>query len=462
MKSTQHKSTIATLLTSLFAITVAATPVFARGYVDVGFNVGAFWVTDPAISSIFGKDLGVFGKLGFADLENNWEILAKVGHYQAISTQPEDAGKNFKMSITPLSGSLIYHFGDRDGTIQPYLGAGVDAYFYGFQDDVVGVLETGTRFGLHYLAGVRFNLNSKVAITAEYIQNISPRPVYFNGSQNFDSRAVTVGLSFNLQPILTKNGTETSPESRYQDQMLDEIKSIQTDIKKMKENRESIESKIDAFYESDDLEVSTGILTALQQKIANQGSGIKILDPSTGIPIATGIIDSIDTNASKTRITIKNTDGWALIVDVTPESVSIADKVRPEFNAKTINTAIVIVSARDEKEFARQLRTVQYLQGKLKGIDEKIAKAEAYLNTLREKWNQKPSEPVVQSTTYRETVVVQSDLLYYPRYPHPRFYESRDYIVPQTVIVTTPLSAEEREAYFKKKQEYIKASKARR
>ena len=435
-------------------------PAFAVGYVDVGFDAGAFWVTDPAFSDAFGKDVLFSGKLGFVDTENNWEVLGKIGHYQATSQANKYVGKNFRVNITPITASLVYHFGDRDGVIQPYLGIGGDAYFYGIQDDIYGVLDTGSRFGAHYLAGLRFNLTPRAAITVEYTQTYSPKSVFFDSSVNFNSQSITVGLSFNLQPILTKNRTEFGHEGRYQDSLLDEINSVQSEIKKMKDNRDKIERKIDSFYESDELETSLGIRSALAQKAPLVGVGIRVIDPVTGALLAAGVISTIESTDTKTHITLKNTDGWTLSLDIESKTVAIGDKLNIGFDAQNINSSITVLTARDEKEFARQLRAVQYLQGKLKIIDEKIAKAETYVSGLRDKWNQKPNEPV--------TVIVEQDPVFYPRRrsygygPRPYSFEYVDYHYTAPVMTTPvpPVSIEEREAYFKKKQDYIRALKA--
>ena len=459
-----HRSAVSVFL-SFSVLCVFVSPIFARGYIDVGFEAGAFWVTDPIFRSTFGKDVLFSGKLGFVDTDNNWEVLAKIGHYQATSQHPDDVGNNFKADITPLTASLVYHLGDRDGMIQPYFGVGGDAYFYGLQNDIVGVIDTGSRFGVHWLAGLRFNMTPKAAITVEFSQNYSPKPVFFSSSVDFNSRAITIGLSVNLQPILTKNGTEVGHEDHYQDSLLDEISSVQSEIKKMKDNRDKVEQKIDAFYESDDLESSIGINAALAENIPLVGMGIRVVEPVAGTLLAAGVITTVEPYSDKTRITLKNTDGWMLTLDIASKTLAIGDKINRLFNEKNINSSVTVLTARDEKEFARQLRTVQYLQGKLKAIDEKIAKAETYVNGLRDKWNQKPNEPVVH-----DTVIIESDSMMYPHRrwrgygSRPYVYEAVDYqyTVPIVTTPVAPVSIEEKEAYFKKKQDHIRALKARK
>lgn len=434
-------------------------PVYSRGYADVGFDFGAFWPTDQKMSQFFKKDLMISGKLGYTDLENNWEIYGKIGRYSSKSTQPEDAGKNFTLDVTPLTGTLLYHIGNRGDMIQPYLGGGVGAYFYGLKDGVYGDLETGTRFGGHLLAGIRVNITPKAAITAEYTRTMIPTPVYFNQSTNFNLESVLIGLSFHLEPVLSKNGKVYPDESNYQGQLLAEMGKVQDEIKSLKEKRKSLESRVDQFYEDDSFVTSTGINTAIRQRINLNGLAIKIFDPLLNKALISGVITSAIQKESSTELSIKNTDGWVILIEVFSTRLFIAGKQHLNFNKTNIDTSVLVISEKDENDFSRQLRTVQYLEDRIKLIDTKLEKAEQYLSKLREQWTNKPKEPVV----IQQNVVVDRDPFYYHPYNYsnrPRFYYYQDYVIP-TIIPSTPVSTEERQNYIKQKQAYILESKKR-
>ncbi len=226
-----------------------ATSFFAEAKVDLTLGGGVFYPLDSKVRETFDKNFYLNGNLGLMDDSGAWEVRGNLGHYADISHNPADAGVNFRIDVTPFTASLLYHFGPNSALVQPYVGAGAGAYFYSLNDDQFGNLESGTKFGVNGIAGIKFNISDSVYINTEYNHDFVPK-IFFNNSQNFNSSALTIGVGFYF-PTVPRHSDRIY--SQHEEELLARIQALTVEIKKMKDKRIEIEAEIDHFYERTDL-----------------------------------------------------------------------------------------------------------------------------------------------------------------------------------------------------------------
>ena len=234
----------------------------ATSQINYGGAMGGMYPdNDSVVKTTFGKDFYWQGYLGLKDT-SGFEIRASLGHYGSSSINPADLGSNFRVSLFPLTASLIYHVASGP-IIQPYFGGGVGGYFYDFQDDIYGDLETGIRFGFHALGGVRVNLSNDLFLTAEYKRHFIPK-LFFNNAQNFDTSEISIGMGFYL-PI---NNNETN-QNKYkytnvEEDLLVQIQQCKLDIIDLETQRDQWQKEIDEFYLQSNYNASDDFTNAYQ------------------------------------------------------------------------------------------------------------------------------------------------------------------------------------------------------
>ncbi|MGE4169412.1 MAG: OmpW family outer membrane protein [Candidatus Margulisiibacteriota bacterium] len=214
--------------------------------VDLSLGLGGMTIdSDPKFQESFGKNTIFQGSLGLLDEKTGFEIRGNLGRYSDISHNPLDIGKDFRFELTPLTVSLLYHVGPATNLIQPYFGAGAGAYFYGFQNNTYGVLETGTKFGFHALGGVKFNFLEHFYLNLEYTKAFVP-PIFFSNATNTNTSGLTIGMGFTIPIKEPKPAQATRPKI---DATALQIQQLQSEMYEMKEKRAQLEAKVDAFYE---------------------------------------------------------------------------------------------------------------------------------------------------------------------------------------------------------------------
>lgn len=238
----------------LLVFTSISTMSLSASRYDIGIGMGGFSPdNDALVQQTFGKNFFWQGYMGLYD-ENGWEVRGALGGYGDTSHNPLDLGNNVRISMFPiLTASLIYNFATYTSFVQPYLGGGVNCYFYNVADDIFGTLEAGTRFGFHGLCGLKINIMPDMYLMAEYNRNFIP-PVFFNGSKNFDSSALAIGVGFSF-PVVEGRHAKSAPQYRYtkeEEELLVQIQQAKTEIKDMKKKRADIEEQIDEFYQTND------------------------------------------------------------------------------------------------------------------------------------------------------------------------------------------------------------------
>ena len=426
---------------------------------DLGFDVGSFGITDSILKKSFTYDLYLGGKIGVSDTDNNFQIVGRFGYYQTLSRLADDTARNFKLSITPLQLEIIVNLLDRNSAIQPYVGGGAGAYLYSFQDDVYGSLETGTRFGLIGLAGLRFNINPNLGIIAEYQRWFCNSPVFragFPDSTSFNSEQILLGVSVQLEPVMTRNGQFDS-ESRFKDQILSEIDQVKKEIDVMKESRIKIESAIDDFYNSDQFDQRIGFSDGIKSHSITMGDRVELRSPITGQVVVFGKIVSLG-NTINDPVIIETNDGWQLPISVANGRLTVANKFIDGISMENLNTFVEFIKENRTESFAKQLRVTKHLEMKLVTLNEKIQKSEAYLGSLRQSWNQIPAPRNMPQATNLE-----SDHFHSEFHRYRPIFNAYDYsTIITSPIPTTPLTPAEKEEYIKKKQEYIKQIRNRK
>ena len=451
----------------LFFLILGTTLTHAEPLTELGFQLGALSpLNDAKTLETFGRDIYIQGHIGVIDEATGLELRGSLGRYTNTSHNPTDNGKNLVLTLTTLSASGIYHFGNRNTFFVPYLGAGVSAYMYSLDNDPYGHLDSGTKFGIHGILGFKLNISNNVYLMAEYQQAfVQPMlPILFPNATNFDNTQITLGLGIYLtpqyEPIQTKKIVQ-----KQEDTLAIQIKDLATEIKQMKAKKIELEKQIDGFYEQTDPDVS--LFSSLGAKETIEGRTLKILNPEDpSKDILSGIITAIRDRKKSLKLTVKNEKGWTL--DITlhkdPISVQIGDIDHPEFNDSNIEKAFLLNANTQDPNFAQNLRKTKYLEEKLKDLEKRSQEAQNTLNELKKQqaFSNTPIEPQTTITRY-DTIapVVYPAPSYISPVPEYHFYNPIDYAPPTTIQVVTPPTQEEVNTYYKKKQQYIQNLKNR-
>ncbi len=459
-----HQTTIVLLFILASSVVSYAT----QPRLDIGFEAG----TLKPNSETVGRDALFKLGLGIYDPNSGFEFRGNIGFFSNVSTSPDLIGSEFRMDISPLTASLFYHFGTPDSLLQPFVGGGVGGYFYKVSDYTYGQLESGTKFAPHASAGVKVNVSQSFFISAEYTHAFLNR-TFFN-TPDFNLSEITVGFGFKLEPAFGPRPGETtrrvndsnalpdSAESRS-----DERQQLVDEIKKMTVARDKIESKIDAFYETADIETRTGFITAKLNESPLIGTSMTITEPVTNRVVASGGIETINDTQTEWQVTLNNADGWKITVTISKASTYVVVGNRPVLGitSDNINTVVEVSTVSLNRDTTKELRKIQYYEEKLKVIDQKIAAAKSDLSKLRQDkkmWNTRNEAP--QSTSTTVIIDDRYPTYYPPPYYDPyryRYYSPIDYAAP-TYLAETPSTPEERAAYIQKKRDHILKLKSRK
>ncbi|NBV42872.1 porin family protein, partial [bacterium] len=292
--------------------------------VNVGLQLGALSPNDALVKDTFSGDFYYQGLLGLKDPDSGFEIRGTLGHYSNLSHHPADVGRGFKLSVTPLTASVLYHFTTGPSVIQPYVGAGVGAFFYDGSEDVSGRLFSGTKWGTQLMLGAKFTVMPSVHVVGEYIKSFVPQLVFDNAA-NFNHDIFTLGIGFSLAPQNRQFEPPPPPQSPaiQQDSLSAEIDQLTVDLKKMTDTQDKLQAQIDAFYTSDSGDERVGILAAVDSKTALTGSEFTIISPGSSQTLVNGIIETIDSAGPVIQIGLKNDQGWRMSVAITRAPFSV-------------------------------------------------------------------------------------------------------------------------------------------
>lgn len=428
---------------------------WASPHIDLGLHMGVLSPKDTKFRETFRQDFYLHGILGIYDKPTGWELRGNLGHYSTGSIFPADAGKGGRLDVTPLTGSLLYHMGGAEAAIQPYIGGGAGVYFYGWKEDVYGTLDSGSRFAPHILGGIKVNLSPNMYIGFEYTRTFAS-PVFtsiISNTKSFDLDMLTIGISI----LSNTTGTQkTTQANTYDTLLLTQINDTTAEIQKIKENRTTIEKRIDTFYEKAALQETASLFDTLERAV---GSMLTITHPQTEALLAEGLIDSITTTDGAIALSLRNDQGWQLPIVIPKErtSVRIGGK---EQKLPDIKKAVQVSIVREDQEFVRELRRVQYLETRLISINKTLAEAETQLAKLHKQWQEtRPKDTPIQVDRYITTPPPIIHHVYDDPHDRPyRYYRPQDYVAPVYVPVTPP-STEERERFLQAKKERLEEMK---
>ena len=436
-------------------------PVFlyASPQIDLGLSLGTLSPEDAKMQESFKRDFYMQGHLGVRDKASNLELRGNLGHYNSRSVHEEDEGTDTRLEITPLTASLLYHIGDSEASIQPYIGGGVGAYFYGIKDNTYGLIESGTRFGTHLMAGVKFYLDANLYIGAEYTRSFAG-PVIFDKSDNFDQSMLTfaIGIQSSTEP---QSKPSKASREKYESLLLTQINDLTVEIQKMKESKKDVETRINTFYENSLNNEYVNLFQVLDKPLV--GQNLRITHPITQTLLAEGLIDSVSQSEDTLSLVLRNDKGWQLSVTVTKPKMAlrIGNTAYNELNSTQVQKALQVERVRDDEAFAQELRRVQYLEGRLKKIDQSLTEAESQLASYHQQWKdtQPKTETIVHQVEERYRYYPEPVVHYHRPYPY-RYYNPQDYVAP-VYVPSTPPSAEERNQFIEAKKERIKSIRNR-
>ena len=448
----------------LLALFLLPLHVYANADIDLGLSLGALTIKDSKMQESFRGDFYLQGHLGIRDKASGFEIRGHLGHYKTTSIHAADIGTDTQMEITPLTASLLYHIGDEKATIQPYIGGGVGAYFYGVKDSTFGSLESGSRFGPHLTAGVKLHIDPNFYIGAEYRRSFVS-PVVFSKSTSFDQDMLTFVIGIQSK---TEQKTKKSQENRekYEALLLTQINDLTLEIQKIKESKQTVETRINRFYESNLQHAYVNFFQVLDKPLV--GQDLRITDPINKTVLAEGVIDSLTQSDTQITLLLRNDKGWQLPIVISKPSLAlrISNTDYTSWTPAEVQKAIQVESLRDDEAFAQDLRRTQYLEGQSKRIDQSLREAEAQLATYHIQW--KETQPKIETIVhevqdryrYHPEPVVHVHERDYPRHFEYRYYNPQDYVVP-VYVPTTPPSLEERSKFIEAKKERIRSLRNR-
>jgi hypothetical protein len=461
------------IITSIAIGVLSGSALYAKAAFDLGLNLGGWIPHDKKVSETFGRDFAFNGHIGLYDNASGWELRGNLGHYTSISHNPLDIGNEFRLSVTPLTGSLIYNAAGKNAFIQPFIGAGAGAYFYNLNDEIFNTLESGTKFGFHALGGIRFYVHNKMYFNVEYKYHFIPK-IFFSKSENFNSSDITFGTGF----LLSIGG---EPEEEYiskDDPILTQIELLTSEIQAMKNKRLEMETAVDNFYTKSDYLISTDLLSSLDNG-ANLLNGIlMIIDPNTQKILIKGEITSVATSGLQTKL-ILTKKRWktTVIVKRDPLLISIENETINGITEQNARNNLLLSNISNSQTFALELRKAKYYERKIKHIDKRINKAQAELKTLNKQWqgsqvkitNIQNTQPAESSTTIIRNNYINRNRPYRPhrsnRYSSPRnnyrYYSPKNYAPPVYKAKPAKPTVKEKEAYIEKKQKHIRSLKNR-
>jgi hypothetical protein len=448
-------------LLTIFFLFVTHT-LFASSLIDLGLSVGSSEPLDSKMLETFRRDFYIQGQLGIRDPHSGFALRGNLGHYSSPSVHQDDIGKDTTISVTPLTASLLYHITPESSVIQPYIGGGIGAYFYGLKDNTYRSLDSGTRFGTHLLAGIKLNLSPNFYVGAEYTRSFA-NPIIFNKSSNFDQSMLTFGIGI-LSGTDAKTPQNKVNRKEYESLLLSQINDLTIEVQKIKENRTKVELRITTFYENTAANEYIGLFEILDEAIT--GQKVIITHPRTNTTLAEGTLSSIEQSSAEIRFVLQDNRGWQLpvVVQTTPMHLRIGTTDYPKLSPREIKTAIQVESIRDDHEFAQELRRIQYLESQLKRIDKSLAEAEAQLKTYHQQWKDiQPKEDTVIRVEERYSYPVTPTYYHYDRRSTPyayRYYHAQDYVAP-IYVPSTPPSAEEKAQFIEAKKERIQSIRNR-
>jgi hypothetical protein len=428
---------------------------YANPYIDLGLSLGTLAPQDSKMLESFGRDFYIQGHLGARDKTNGFEIRGNLGHYSSMSHNSKDIGTDTKLDITPLTASLIYHIGNENATIQPYIGGGFGAYFYNMHDQTYHNLVSGTRFGSHLLGGIKMTITPSFYIGIEYTQTFAS-PIIFNQSQNFDQQMISFSFGLLSAAESSKKAQKENSEE-YANLLLSQINDLTIEVQKIKENKSKVEERINAFYESNSANEYVPLFDVLDQGIV--GQKVLIIHPRTKETLAEGTLATVENSNTEIRALLQNKNGWQLPLTIQkmPAKLRIGQTDYPDLNDTEIKRAIQIERIRNDQEFAQELRRVQYLEDQLERIEKALSSAESQLKSYHEQWKEtQPKEDTV--IRIEESYRYPTTPTHFYRRPTPynyRYYRPQDYVAP-VYVPGTPPSAEEKERFIEAKKERIR------
>jgi outer membrane protein W len=161
-----------------FAAVLSAAPAFSQGFEAtalVGYTTpgslehDARTVEDLKLAGSFtwGASLGFFLTPRLA-VEGSW---TRVGTDVVLSTA-QASQEMFDVTVDQIHGSVLYHFGQADSRIRPFLTAGAGAAIFSATD-----LDTEAKLSLNLGAGLKWQLFDRVGarVQGKYL------PSYLNG-----------------------------------------------------------------------------------------------------------------------------------------------------------------------------------------------------------------------------------------------------------------------------------------
>ncbi len=246
----------------------------AAPMLNIGFLKGSMSPNNDAITQqTWGKSELWQWILGVVDSRTGWEFRTGLGHYSDVSHNPADASLPINIHVTPLTGSIFFHFTRVGSLIEPYIGLGVGAYLYSIDDATHVVIEYGTKFGGHGAIGVKLNI-SNFYVTAEYSQTLVS-PIFFNNATNFDAWQMIVGIGATV-PFQDK--PRAYRYSNIEEELLLKIQELTTHIEDVKRNRSQLEQEVDAFYNATEYDEASPAFSRALRKVTYQEKKIAKLD----------------------------------------------------------------------------------------------------------------------------------------------------------------------------------------
>jgi opacity protein-like surface antigen len=212
----------------------------------VGAGVGANWVSDESVDTIFNNDLefefdtgwAVLGDVGYRWYDSNFRLAVELGYR---SNDVETVDRAFGGTMSPVSGdvtqfsamvNMLFDFPLSEGAVLT-LGGGIGAASADFEatgsgSDIIDDGDDGFQLAYQGIAGLAFEVSDNVELFAEYrymanhahdVTSWPPPNVPLDTEADFDNHTGTIGLRFFFgeeavaEP--TPEPTPVAPQTNY-------------------------------------------------------------------------------------------------------------------------------------------------------------------------------------------------------------------------------------------------------
>jgi outer membrane protein W len=151
---------------------------------NVRVETDGAWGGELSYERLLGEKLGLNFTLGWSSHSMSYEV-----------TNPRDSGKLGDLTMTPFTGTVLYHFGDRSRT-DVYLGAGLSYVVYDGSFDAGDDVSVGDDLAVAIEFGVDFPLGPRGLFLSFNLKYINTAADFEGESLGIDPFLLGAGVAY--------------------------------------------------------------------------------------------------------------------------------------------------------------------------------------------------------------------------------------------------------------------------